>query len=116
MDENEIYLKLSEKIDKLCDKLDTKFDNIDTKLQNHEVRIVVLEQRAPDESKKDWKADIITLLVKAIVIGAVSIASLVGASGILANIFGGGVKNDTTGNGKNALLGARPAPIVCQMR
>jgi hypothetical protein len=115
MDDNEIYLKLSEKIDKLCDKLDTKFDNIDTKLQNHEVRIVVLEQRAPDE-KKDWKADIITLLVKAVVIGAVSIASLVGASGILANIFGGGAKNDTTGNGKNALLGARPAPIVCQVR
>lgn len=49
MDENEIYLKLSEKIDKLCDKLDTKFDNIDTKLQNHEVRIVVLEQKSPEE-------------------------------------------------------------------
>ena len=114
MDDNEIYLKLSEKIDKLCDKLDTKFDNIDTKLQNHEVRIVVLEQRSPDE-KKDWKADIITLLVKAVVIGAVSIASLVGASGLLANIFGGG-KNDTTGNGKNALLGAHPAPIVCKVR
>lgn len=114
MDDNEIYLKLSEKIDKLCDKLDTKFDNIDTKLQNHEVRIVVLEQRSPDE-KKDWKADIITLLVKAVVIGAVSIASLVGASGILANIFGG-VKNDTTGNGKNAILGAHPAPIVCKVR
>ena len=115
MDDNEIYLKLSEKIDKLCDKLDTKFDNIDTKLQNHEVRIVVLEQKFPEDMKKDWKADIITLLVKAIVIGAVSIASLVGASGLLANIFGGG-KNDTTGNGKNALLGARPAPIVCQVR
>lgn len=115
MDDNEIYLKLSEKIDKLCDKLDTKFDNIDTKLQNHEVRIVVLEQKSPEDMKKDWKADIITLLVKAIVIGAVSIASLVGASGLLANIFGG-VKNDTTGNGKNALLGARPAPIVCQVR
>lgn len=75
MDENEIYLKLSEKIDKLCDKLDTKFDNIDTKLQNHEVRIVVLEQKSPEDSKKDWRADIITLLVKAVVIGPVSIAS-----------------------------------------
>lgn len=116
MDDNEIYLKLSEKIDKLCDKLDTKFDNIDTKLQNHEVRIVVLEQKSPEDMKKDWKADIITLLVKAVVIGAVSIASLVGASGILANIFGNGGQNEPARNGKNALLGARPAPIVSQVR
>lgn len=32
MDDNEIYLKLSEKIDKLCDKLDTKFDQVEGKL------------------------------------------------------------------------------------
>ena len=116
MDDNEIYLKLSEKIDKLCDKLDTKFDNIDTKLQNHEVRIVVLEQKSPDE-KKDWKADIITLLVKAVVIGAVSIASLVGASGILANIFGGGTTANETGKCRgNAYLGENPAPVVCRLR
>ena len=43
MNENEMYVKLSEKIDKLIDKLDTKFDALDGKLQNHEVRIVVLE-------------------------------------------------------------------------
>lgn len=86
MNENEMYVKLSEKIDKLIDKLDTKFDAIDDKLQNHEVRIVVLEQKTPNE-KKDWKGDVITLLVKAVVIGAVSIASLAGASGILTKIL-----------------------------
>lgn len=43
MNENEMYMKLSDKIDKLIDKLDTKFDVLDHKLQNHEVRIVVLE-------------------------------------------------------------------------
>ena len=32
MNENEIYLKLSDKIDKLIDKLDTKFDVLDHKL------------------------------------------------------------------------------------
>lgn len=116
MDDNEIYLKLSEKIDKLCDKLDTKFDNIDTKLQNHEVRIVVLEQKSPEDMKKDWKADIITLLVKAIVIGAVSIGSLVGAGGLLANIFGGGQGNAASGRGQDALLGTNPAPVVRQVR
>jgi hypothetical protein len=86
-------LKLSEKIDKLIDKLDTKFDALDHKIQNHEVRIVVLEQKSP-EDKKDWKADIIQLLVKAVVIGAVSIASLVGAGGLLNTILGQGQKNE----------------------
>ena len=86
MNENEIYLKLSDKIDKLIDKLDSKFDALDQKLHNHEVRIVVLEQKAPEESKKDWKSDIIMLLVKAVVIGGVAIASLAGAGGILAKI------------------------------
>lgn len=86
MNENEIYLKLSDKIDKLIDKLDSKFDAFDQKLHNHEVRIVVLEQKAPEESKKDWKSEIIMLLVKAVVIGGVAIASLAGAGGVLAKI------------------------------
>ena len=64
--------------------------------------------------KKDWKADIITLLVKAIVIGAVSIGSLVGAGGLLANIFGG-YGNGTSGRGQDALLGTNPAPVVRQV-
>ena len=85
MNENEMYLKLSDKIDKLIDKLDTKFDVLDHKLQNHEVRIVVLEQKTPEE-KKDWKSEIIMLLVKAVVIGGVAIASLAGAGGVLAKI------------------------------
>ena len=85
--ENETYLKLSEKIDKLIDKLVRKFDGIDRKLQNHEVRIVVLEQRSPDE-KKDWKTDLIMLLIRAVVIGGVSIASLVGAGGLLSKFMG----------------------------
>jgi len=88
MNENEIYLKLSDKIDKLIDKLDSKFDAFDQKLHNHEVRIVVLEQKAPEETKKDWKSEIIMLLVKAVVIGGVSIASLAGAGGVLSKMAG----------------------------
>ena len=88
MNENEIYLKLSDKIDKLIDKLDSKFDAFDQKLHNHEVRIVVLEQKAPEETKKDWKSEIIMLLVKAVVIGGVTIASLAGAGGVLSKMAG----------------------------
>lgn len=88
MNENEIYLKLSDKIDKLIDKLDNKFDALDQKLHNHEVRIVVLEQKAPEEAKKDWKSEIIMLLVKAVVIGGVAIASLAGAGGVLSKMAG----------------------------
>jgi len=116
MGENELYLKLSEKIDKLCDKLDVKFDLVEGKLQNHEVRIVVLEQKPLDEKTKDWKTEIITLLVKAVVIGAVSIASLVGASGIVANILGGGHgNNEYNGTGKSALFGTHTHNVVCEV-
>ena len=88
MDENEMYMKLSDKIDKLIDKLDNKFLAFDEKLHNHEVRIVVLEQKTPEESKKDWKSEIIMLLVKAVVIGGVAIASLAGAGGVLSKMAG----------------------------
>ena len=49
---------------------------------------MVLEQKTPEESKKDWKSEIIMLLVKAVVIGGVTIASLAGAGGILTKITG----------------------------
>ena len=82
-----MYLKLSDKIDKLIDKLDTKFLQFDQKLQNHETRLVVLEVHDKTDEKKDWKSDIIILLVKAVLIGGVTIASLAGAGGILSKIF-----------------------------
>ena len=86
MDAQEMYEKICDKIDRLIEKLDTKLTDIDKKVQNHEVRIVVLEQKAPDKS--DWKAQIITLLVKAVVVASISIASLVGAGSLLKGIFG----------------------------
>ena len=49
---------------------------------------MVLEQKTPEESKKDWKSEIIMLLVKVVVIGGVAIASLAGAGGILTKITG----------------------------
>lgn len=87
MNENEIYLKLTDKIDKLCDKLDVKFDNIDGKLQNHETRLVVLEVHDKKESV-DWKTSILMLLAKSIMISAIAIASLAGAGSIVSKMFG----------------------------
>lgn len=49
---------------------------------------MVLEQR-PTEDKGDFKSQIIALLVKAVVIGSVAIASLAGAGGIVKNIMVG---------------------------
>ena len=89
MTEDERYEKLNDKLDKILDKLTNKLEGVTKSLQNHEVRIVVLETKSPDE-KKDWRADIIQLLVKAVVIGGVSIASLVGAGGLLSKVMGQG--------------------------
>ena len=63
MNENEMYMKLSDKIDKLIDKLDTKFDVLDHKLQNHEVRIVVLEQKTPEESEKKTSLESLAAII-----------------------------------------------------
>lgn len=88
MTEDERYEKLNDKLDKILDKLSNKLEGVTKSLQNHEVRIVVLETKSPDE-KKDWRTDIIQLLVKAVVIGGVAIASLAGAGGLLQKIMGG---------------------------
>lgn len=87
MTEEERYEKLNDKLDRILDKLESKFQGVDEKLSNHEVRIVVLETH--DKSDKgDWKSQTIGLLVKAVAVGAVAVASLAGAGGILAKIFG----------------------------
>ena len=60
-------------------------------LSNHEMRITILESKKDDnESKKDdnWKTQLLMLLAKAVVVGAVAIGSLVGASGLIAKVFG----------------------------
>lgn len=87
MTEEERYERLEAKIDRILDKLESKFQGVDEKLSNHEVRIVVLETHDKAD-KGDWKNQTIGLLVKALAVGAVAVASLAGAGGILAKIFG----------------------------
>lgn len=87
MTEEERYDKLDQKLDKILDKLSEKLEDMGKTLQNHEVRIVVLETHDKSD-KNDWKSQIIGLLVKTVIVGSVTVASLAGAGGILAKIFG----------------------------
>ena len=87
MTEEERYERLEAKIDRILDKLESKFQGVDEKLSNHEVRIVVLETHDKAD-KGDWKTQTIGLLVKAVAVGTVAVASLAGAGGILAKIYG----------------------------
>lgn len=86
MTDTQIYEKLSDKIDKLIDKLDKKFDNVDARLQNHETRLVVLEVHDKHDDQK-WQTKLLMLLARCLVVGAVAVASLAGAGGILGKIF-----------------------------
>ena len=47
--------------------------------------MVVLEQKKDD----NWKNQLLMLLAKAVVIGAVAIGTLVGAGGLLSKVLGG---------------------------
>lgn len=78
--------KIFDLFQKLSDQLRETSDQLKQIVSNHETRLVVLEQKK-DES---WKNQLLMLLAKAAVIGAVAIGSLSGASSIIAKIFGVG--------------------------
>lgn len=82
-DNLEIWVKISTQIG----ELQASVQSVLQQLVQHENRITALEQgKAAD--KKDWKADLLMLLAKALLIGGVSIASLCGAGGLLQQILG----------------------------
>ena len=76
----EFFIKLNGELQ----ALNTNMRHVLDKLTNHEQRLTSLEQRK-DEG---WKNQLLMLLAKAVVIGAVAIGSLSGASSIIAKIFG----------------------------
>lgn len=79
-DHLDIWVKISQQIGELNGFIKTALD----KLADHEKRLDDLEKKK-DEG---WKNQLLMLLAKAAVIGGVSIASLVGAGGILSKICG----------------------------
>lgn len=83
MTEEERYEKLNDKLDKILDKLNSKLEDMSKSIQNHEVRIVVLERQTPATAAqpadaKDWKAEAISMLIKALIIGGTVVASAFG--------------------------------------
>lgn len=74
-----IFVKISTQIGELSGLIKTALD----KLADHEQRLDELERG----SSGDWKTQLLMLLAKAVVIGGVSIAALVGAGGILDKII-----------------------------
>ena len=79
----EIWIRISQQIG----ELQASVQSVLQQLVSHENRITALEQsKAAD--KKDWKADLLMLLARAILIGGVSIAALCGAGGLLQQILG----------------------------
>lgn len=75
--------KIFELFQKLSDQLRETTDALKQIIANHETRIVVLEQK----KSEDWKTQLLMLLAKALLIGAVSIGSLVGAGNLLKNVL-----------------------------
>lgn len=82
-DHLDIWVKISQQIGELNGFIKTALD----KLADHEKRLDDLEKKK-DSKEDSWKTQLLLLLAKAAVIGGVSIASLVGAGGILSKICG----------------------------
>lgn len=82
-DHLDIWVKISQQIGELNGFIKTALD----KLADHEKRLDDLEKKK-DSKEDNWKTQLLLLLAKAAVIGGVSIASLVGAGGILSKICG----------------------------
>jgi hypothetical protein len=77
----ELIIKLSSGIAELNANMKTTLD----KIAQHESRLTTLEIKG--NSNTDWKVQLLMLLAKALLIGAVSIGSLVGAGNLLKNVL-----------------------------
>lgn len=84
----DVIIKLSTGIAELNANMRTTLD----KLAQHESRITVLESNGNNGRRSfngDWKEQLLMLLAKAILIGAVSMGSLVGAGSLMKSVIGG---------------------------
>lgn len=86
----------AEKVDDLLFQINGKLSSIEAKLDTmgetllrHEARLTTLERDVIEAraGKVGFKGEIVTLLVKALVISLAAIATLTGATGIISKIF-----------------------------
>jgi len=80
---NDTFTDIAIRITSELSALNANMKNVLDKLADHEQRLDELERG----SKEDWKTQLLMLLAKAVVIGGVSIAALVGAGGLLDKII-----------------------------
>lgn len=68
--------------------IDAKLDNVQSQLKDHSERIRRLESVEPRrQGGDDFRADMLKLLAKGLVVSILVIASLTGAGGILQQMF-----------------------------
>ena len=80
----EIFLKISTELG----SLNANMRSVLEKLTQHETRITELEQAKEKNPKEEYRAEIIQLLVKAVIISICTVASLAGAGSLIGKIFG----------------------------
>lgn len=87
----------AEKVDDLLFQINGKLSSIEAKLDTmnetllrHEARITTLERdviEAKAGQKGGFRGEVVSLLVKALIISLAAIATLTGATGVIAKIF-----------------------------
>lgn len=85
MNDNQITALIIEIKSSLASIL-AKVENVQAVLNNHESRIQQIEHDSP--KKEDYKTELLKLLGKGILIALLTIGSLTGASGLIAQILG----------------------------
>ena len=81
----EIVLKFTAAISELNANMKTTLE----KLTNHEARLSILENETKKaDSGSDFKEEMLKLLSKAVIISITTVASLVGAGGLIVKLFG----------------------------
>lgn len=67
--------------------LNGNMNGVLTQLTNHNQRIQALEDKEREKPKSDFKDEIIKLLVKCLLIGATTVATLTGAGSLVSRVL-----------------------------
>ena len=67
--------------------LNGNMNGVLTQLTNHNQRIQALEEKEREKPKSDFKEEIIKLLVKCLLIGATTVATLTGAGSLVSRVL-----------------------------
>lgn len=83
-EQTKLFIEISRNLGEINSKLGSLCETI----AKHESRISELE-RDKSVDRHDWKTEVISLLVKAVVVSTVAVAALAGGGSVLLKVFGG---------------------------